>query len=204
MSVETTDFYLTIASPFRASEVKEKGSRFIANLYPVANKVEAEMHLATLRKEFYDASHYCYAYRLGAQGGIVRAADDGEPSGTAGKPILFVLHGAKLVNTLCVVTRYFGGTKLGTGGLARAYSEAAQLAVKSAKVKTVYIDDTLLLTLGYDELAPLERFLSQYELRRYDAEYWNGITMKVDIRRSLVQKFKAELQDKFLGKIIVT
>jgi len=101
------DNYLTVEAPLRAPEFKVKGSRFITDIIPVTSKEEIEHALTTIRKEFYDASHHCFAYRLGPGGLMLRAADDGEPTGTAGKPILLVLTSAKLTNTLIVVTRYF-------------------------------------------------------------------------------------------------
>lgn len=202
MSLPERDYYYTISLNARAPEIKVSGSRFIADLVPVASKDAVEAYLFIVSKEFYDASHHCYAYRLGNLGDLVRASDDGEPSGTAGKPILSVLVGAELTNVLCVVTRYFGGTKLGTGGLARAYSEAAQLAVQHAVQKQVLLTKTILLNCSYEELAMIERLLSQYELRPYESEYGERISMKLDIRLSLIEKFLEELHDKFFGKVI--
>ena len=114
------DFYFTIETPFRAPELKVKGSRFIADIFPIDSKKEIDEYLASVRKEFYDATHHCYAFRLGINGENIRAADDGEPAGTAGKPILLALSSKELTNALLVVTRYYGGMNLGTGGLSRA------------------------------------------------------------------------------------
>ena len=198
------DFYFTITEAVRAPEVKISGSRCIADLFPAASKREVDEQLDRIRKEFYDASHHCYAYRLGNSAEIIRAADDGEPAGTAGKPILLVLEGADITNIACVVTRYFGGTKLGTGGLARAYSEAAQEAVAAATTKQVFLLKSISLQCSYDELAALERYLIQNNLRPKNATYEEAISMTVDIRLSLIKTIQEEIKEKFLNKVAVT
>ncbi|HEY6172733.1 MAG TPA: YigZ family protein [Candidatus Kapabacteria bacterium] len=197
------DFYLTISKPFRATELKVVGSRFIADLYPVSTKEEIESYLDRIRKEFYDASHHCYAFRLGANAEQVRAADDGEPSGTAGKPILMVIEGAKLTNVLCVVTRYFGGTKLGTGGLARAYADAAKLAVEDAQIKTVYHMKELRLTYSFDDMSGVERMIAKYGAEKLESVYSDTVEMRISIRQSLVEEFKKELVESLLGRVTI-
>ncbi len=197
------DRYLTIAAALRAPELKVLGSRFITDLAPVSSKEEVEAVLDRIRTEFYDATHHCYAYRLGNLGEQERAADNGEPSGTAGKPILMVLAGAELTNVLCVVTRYFGGTKLGTGGLARAYADAAQLAVSEATIKEVFLLTSLHLHASYDELPALERLIAQKKLDRGEAIYGDTIEVEVKIRRSLAEALKDEIQEKFFGRVKV-
>lgn len=198
-----TDFCLTIAKPLRAAELKVVGSRFIANLYPVSTKEEIESYLERIRKEFYDASHHCYAFRLGANAEQVRAADDGEPSGTAGKPILMVIEGAKLTNVLCVVTRYFGGTKLGTGGLARAYTDAAKLAMEDAQIKTVYHMKELRLTYSFDDMSGVERMIAKYGAEKLESIYSDTVEMRISIRQSFVEVFIKEIIDSFQGRVAV-
>jgi len=197
------DFYFTVESAFRAPELKVKGSRFIADIFPVVSKEEIDGHLNRIRKEFYDATHHCYAFRLGINAENIRAADDGEPAGTAGKPILLAISSKELTDCLVIVTRYYGGTNLGTGGLSRAYSESAALAVSGAVIKSVYLTDTITLMLSYEEIELLERFLATYNTKSYDAEYGEKVRMKVDIRRSLSEKFAADINDKFFGKILI-
>lgn len=197
------DLYLTIAKPLRATELKVVGSRFIADLYPVSTKEEVESYLDRIRKEFYDASHHCYAFRLGANAEHVRAADDGEPSGTAGKPILMVIEGAQLTNVLCVVTRYFGGTKLGTGGLARAYADAAKLAVEDAEIKTVYLMKELWLTYSFDDMSGVERMIAKFTAEKVESVYSDNVKMRIAIRQSLVEEFEKEVIDSFNGKVRV-
>jgi len=198
------DYYFTVDSSFRTPEVKVKGSRFIAEIFPVISKQEIDEHLNLIRKEFYDATHHCYAFRLGIHAENIRAADDGEPAGTAGKPILTALSGKELTDCLLIVTRYYGGTNLGTGGLSRAYSESAGLAVSGALIKTVFLTDTFTLVLNYEEIELLERLLAAYSTKSYGAEYGEKVRMKVNIRRSLSEKFAADITDKFFGKIAAT
>jgi uncharacterized YigZ family protein len=195
------DYFLTVASPLRAPEFKVKGSRFIADILPVGAKEDVELALGSIRKEFYDASHHCFAYRIGPTGVLLRAADDGEPNGSAGRPILLILTSAKLTDTLLIVTRYFGGTKLGTGGLARAYAEAAQQAVSLAQIQTIYLTDQIHLTLPYDDLAPLERMLTKFQSAAFDVVYLDNVNMKINIRKSLRDIFLAELIESFQGRI---
>lgn len=125
------DQYVTIEKAAQA-EIIEKKSRFIATVLPVETQEEAEAHLTVLRKKYWDATHNCYAYQIGEKNDIQRFSDDGEPQGTAGKPILDVLKGQDIKNTLIVVTRYFGGTLLGTGGLVRAYGHSAKEGIVAA------------------------------------------------------------------------
>ncbi|HYM20959.1 MAG TPA: YigZ family protein [Candidatus Kapabacteria bacterium] len=204
MNSNERDSYLTVFREYRAPELKISGSRFIPIIIPVATKQEAESALKRIRKEFYDATHHCYAYRLGINGEYSRAADDGEPAGTAGRPILTILQGAELTNVLCVATRYFGGTKLGTGGLARAYSETARLAVEGAGKHEIFLTETFTLGCSYEELAPLERLLAQYDIRPSRSDFGDKVSLTVHVRRSLADKFSSEITEKFYGKVIIT
>lgn len=201
MSDTPTDHYLTVESAFRAPEFKVKGSAFIADIIPAGSKEAVDTALTAIRKEFYDATHHCFAYRLGPTGSVLRAADDGEPSGTAGRPILLILTSAKLTDTLLVVTRYYGGTKLGTGGLARAYAEAAQQAVSMAKIRQVFLLEEITLTFSYDDSSHVERMLSQYEAIKGDSIYLDSVQMKVQLRRSRVGPFIAQITDSLHGRV---
>ncbi|HET6510642.1 MAG TPA: YigZ family protein [Candidatus Kapabacteria bacterium] len=201
MSDTAQDLYLTVESALRAPEFKVKGSSFISDILPVANKEAIDDALTSIRKEFYDATHHCFAYRLGPTGSNLRAADDGEPSGTAGRPILLVLTSAKLTDTLIVVTRYYGGTKLGTGGLARAYAEAAQQAVSMAKIKQVFLMQEITLTYSFDDMSHVERMLSQYEAIKGDAIYLDSVQQKVQLRRSRVEPFIAHIVESLNGRV---
>lgn len=126
-----TERYTTVKE-FGSAEMVEKKSRFIANVKPILSEDEAADYIEEIKKKYWDARHNCYAYQLGERNQIQRYSDDGEPGGTAGMPILDVLRGRDIKNSIVVVTRYFGGTLLGTGGLVRAYSSAAKAGLEAA------------------------------------------------------------------------
>lgn len=195
------DFYLTIDAPLRAPDFKVKGSRFIAEIIPVQSKEAVDENLSRIRKEFHDASHHSFAYRLGADGMQLRAADDGEPAGTAGRPILLVLSSQKLTNVLLVVTRFFGGTKLGTGGLARAYAEAAQQAVSMSKIVKVYQMKNVQLEVHYEDLPGVERLIHAYEAEILESTYLSSVSLIVAIRESKLEPFLAAILDSFHGRV---
>jgi len=196
------DFYYTIDAPLRAPDLKVKGSRFLAEIIPVHSKDEVETALLNIRKEFHDATHHCFAYRIGADALQVRAADDGEPAGTAGKPILLVLTARKLTNVLLVITRYFGGTKLGTGGLARAYAEAAQQAVSMSKVVRVYLTSNVSLEVHYEDMPRMERLLHAFGGLIEESTYLESVTLRVAIRQSQIQEFLRAVTETFQGRVV--
>jgi uncharacterized YigZ family protein len=198
------DYFLTIEAIVRGAELKVKGSRFIPDLLPVTNKEEIESALSRIRKEFHDATHHCYAYRLGEKGLLLRAADDGEPSGTAGRPILLQITSAKLTNVLLVVTRYYGGTNLGTGGLARAYGEAAHLAIAAATIKKVYQTEQVTLKASYHDVAALERYLLHEQARIVNSIYEEDVRFTVEIRSSMKERMLSEITDAFGGRVTIS
>lgn len=155
--------YRTAAAPGEAALVIQK-SRFIGRCFPVGSEAAAQAALAEIRKKHWDASHNCYAYRIGPGGACARYSDDGEPGGTAGLPMLAVLNGRGLTDTLVVATRYFGGVLLGAGGLARAYSKAAAEAVRAAGTVE------LLPALRFDLRVPYNRYGALEALLREEAQ----------------------------------
>ncbi len=136
-----------IPAGYGEAELVEKHSRFIARIWPVESEEEAVGHIKEMRERHWDASHNVYAYIL--KEGLMRYSDDGEPQGTSGQPTLNVLRSAEIFNVCCVITRYFGGTLLGTGGLVRAYSQAASLALKEAGVSKVSLWERVLIACPY-------------------------------------------------------
>ena len=142
------------------NEIVISKSRFLGFCIPVSSETEAQEALSQIRKKHYDARHCCYAFRL-HEGGIVRSSDDGEPSGTAGAPILGVLSGAGVENTLCAVVRYFGGVLLGTGGLVRAYGRAASEALDKAEIVTIRVCERISVTVSYSSYNLLEPMIRQ-------------------------------------------
>lgn len=178
--------YKTLAAS-GTSEVTEKKSRFIGEAYRISSKEEVEEHLSRIRKHYYDARHHCYAYLAGEPGSpeeTVRSSDDGEPSGTAGKPILEVLTGRGLHNVLIVVTRYFGGTLLGTGGLVRAYSQAAREAVEDAGIVMLRSGVHLTVTASYTQLGKLQYEFTQAGFEMTDTEYTDEVRIHLTVPES--------------------
>lgn len=151
--------------------IKEKGSKFYAYAYPVKTREEVESNLLALRKKYYDARHHCYAFRLGKMGEIALANDDGEPSHTAGDPILGQIRSRNLTNTLVVVIRYFGGTLLGVRGLIDAYKTAAANALDSNVFAEIIPVFTLKITFPYEKTAEIQRVLYPLQVTIVKAVY---------------------------------
>ena len=190
---QAKDSYLTISEPAEAI-YKERSSKFLTYAYPVETDEEIKELLDALRKQYYDATHHCYAYRLGPQGEQFRANDDGEPSGTAGKPILGQLLSAKVTNCLVVVVRYFGGTKLGVSGLIQAYKEstAEVLAVSNIIEKTV--DKIITVDFSYISMNGVMRVIKEMNPHIEEQVFDNLCTMKLRIRESEADILIAKLE----------
>ena len=189
---QAKDSYLTISGPAEAI-YKERSSKFLTYAYPVESEEEIKELLDALRKQYYDATHHCYAYRLGPQGEQFRANDDGEPSGTAGKPILGQLLSAKVTNCLVVVVRYFGGTKLGVSGLIQAYKEstAEVLAVSNIIEKTV--DKIITIDFSYISMNGVMRVIKEMNPHIEEQVFDNLCTMRLRIRESEADQLIAKL-----------
>lgn len=185
---EGHDTYKTIEAPAEGI-YKEKGSKFIAKAYPVKTEEQIKSIIEQLKGEYYDARHHCYAYILGAKGKKWRANDDGEPSGTAGKPIHGQLLSFNLTNTLVVVIRYFGGTKLGVPGLINAYKTAAHDALSNAKIITRTVDAIYKVTFDYATMNEVMRLAKDLNLHLIDQRFDNTCFIRVRIRRSLENEF---------------
>jgi uncharacterized YigZ family protein len=191
-AMPATDEYATIAHPGHA-ETRILASRFLADALPVQSKESIEQFLQEIRKKSHDATHHCYAYRLGTDAPETRAADDGEPGGTAGKPILAAIEGKGLTNTLVVVTRYFGGTKLGTGGLVRAYGEAAALALKDAGQIKCVIAVPLAIAVDHPLVSKVMHTVSRCGARIAETRYDDQVHFCIEIRRSHYASLKRDL-----------
>lgn len=172
------DFYRTIYKE-GTGEIVEKKSRFIAEAYPVTGEEEAFAHLEEVKKRYWDARHHCWAYVTGRNPGKERMSDDGEPAGTAGKPILEVIRGRELTDIFIVVTRYFGGTLLGTGGLVRAYTSAAAEALSHTEIITRIHGFKLKITTDYTGLGKLQYLLGQRGLAVLDTVYTDQVELFV-------------------------
>ncbi len=160
-----------------AGEIVEKKSRFIAEIYPVSGEEEAFACLEEVKKRYWDARHHCWAYVIGRNPGQERMSDDGEPAGTAGKPILEVLRGRGLTDVFLVVTRYFGGTLLGTGGLVRAYTSAAAEALSHTEIITRIHGFKLKIITDYTGLGKIQYILGQRGLSILDTAYTDHVEL---------------------------
>lgn len=177
------DSYLTISETAEAI-YKEKSSKFITYAYHVESEQQVKEILDGLHKRYYDATHHCYAYRIGWTGEQFRANDDGEPSGTAGRPILGQLVSAGVTNIFVVVIRYFGGTKLGVGGLVTAYKESTQAVLEVAKIEERTIDACFEITFDYIVMNDVMKAVKELQPKIVGQTYDNLCTMSLKIRRS--------------------
>lgn len=177
------DTYHTIAGPSEGL-YKEKGSKFLAFAYPVHNTDEVKQHLDALRKEYFDARHHCYAYILGPTKDVYRVNDDGEPSGTGGRPIHGQLLSADLTDTLIVVVRYFGGVLLGASGLANAYKTAARDAIEHAEIVEKTIDVRYRLQFEYVLMNDVMRIVKEFGLTPMNQDYNLDCRLELSVRQS--------------------
>lgn len=174
---------------------KVDGSRFLAEAVSVAGREDAESILEAIREREHKATHHCSAYRLGVAGEDVQYDDDGEPSGTAGRPLLRQIDARDLTNTLVVVTRYFGGTKLGTGSLARAYGDAASAALERATIVKQIIRIPVRVRFSYNDTSPAQRVFQQFDTEVQQSEYTDVTTLTLGVRRSEVEAFVEAFTD---------
>lgn len=198
MNPDSKDFYLTIQQRERAS-IKVRGSEFIATAIPVSSKEQAHKELETLRSEFWDATHNCFAYRIGKSGLEFRTSDDGEPSGSAGKPILFMLNKYNVSDIVLVVTRYYGGTNLGIGGLARAYSDAAGAVLEMCVNVPVYSSKDIRVMCIYEDVAIIRRIIDSYAINA-DSEYRDAVEFIARIPESQCEAFMEEIISATAGR----
>ncbi|MDD4074711.1 MAG: YigZ family protein [Eubacteriales bacterium] len=180
-------------------EIVINKSRFIGRCFPVGDEGEALAVLAGIRKRHWDASHNCFAYRIGETGAAARFSDDGEPGGTAGKPIMDVLLGKDIVNVMIVVTRYFGGVLLGAGGLVRAYSRAAAEACGAAGLAAVRAGVALSMTVDYSRYGVVEGLLRERG-QITDTEFGENVTLRAMVRAQDAADVIAAVVDKTDGR----
>lgn len=190
--------YFTLIEPTR-HETRIKRSVFIGSLSPAADRTSAEENLAEIRSEFHDATHNCFAYRIDE--GDFRFSDDGEPSGTAGMPILKMLEKYNLLQSLLVVTRYFGGIKLGTGGLARAYSRCAEETVQNSRLKKLTRYRRLTLQYPYNFTRQVHYIISKHEGLVDNSEFGSGVISHIRVPLHTREAFEEELRRAGTGQI---
>ena len=187
-----TDTYKTIAAP-ATGVFKDKGSKFLAFAFPVENEKEIKQHIQHLKKEYFDARHHCYAYRLGLNGEFWRANDDGEPSSTGGKPILGQLLSLELTNVLVVVVRYFGGIQLGVSGLIKAYRSATADALAQAQIVEKTAKEILMLNFSYLEMNKVMKIIKEEELEIIAQHFDNECEIKIAVPLSNKDKIISKL-----------
>jgi uncharacterized YigZ family protein len=187
------DTYLTISKPSEGS-FRDRGSRFIAYAYPVTTEAEVQKHLDKLRKEHFSANHYCYAFRLGADKGAWRANDDGEPSGSAGKPILGQIQSKDLTNVLVVVVRYFGGTLLGVSGLINAYRSAAADALVKGEIIEKQVQDVYEAAFTYAEMNDVMKLIKEEGLYVHSQDFEMECKLTFAVRKSKAESVAEKLR----------
>lgn len=181
-------------------EIEEKKSRFIANAAPAKTEEEALAFIESMKKKYWDARHNCYAYVIGEKAQLVRFSDDGEPSGTAGKPILEVLLGMGVRNLVVVVTRYFGGTLLGTGGLVRAYTQAAHAGMAASRIGTMLYGTALKIVTDYNGIGKIQYIMGLRKIMIEDAEYTDVVTLRVKVPYEVREGLIKEITEATAGK----
>lgn len=182
-------------------EITEKKSRFIATTFPVESEEDALTQIEAMKKKYWDARHNCYAYVIGERQELQRASDDGEPQGTAGRPILEVLLGEEVHNVLVVVTRYFGGTLLGTGGLVRAYTQATHAGLSASCIIEKEHGQKLSLFTDYNGVGKIQYILGQNQISVLDSVYGADVTMEVVVPLEKKERVIKELVESTSGKI---
>lgn len=192
--MSVSDTYFTISAPSEGL-FKDKGSKFFGYAFPAEDEEEVKVYLEEIKKQHPKARHHCYAYRLGTDDLNFRANDDGEPSGSAGKPILNVLLSKSLRNVFVVVVRYFGGTLLGVPGLINAYKSATEEALAEAKLEEKTINETLQLSFDIAHMNDVMRIIKKYELNIVSQDYTTQYILTIEVRLSLLEEVREEVEE---------
>lgn len=182
------------------AEIVEKKSRFIGQIFPIHSEEEAQRIVNEIRKKHYDARHHCFAYVLGEKNEIERCSDDGEPSGTAGRPMLDLLVGAGVHDALAVVTRYFGGVLLGTGGLVRAYSAATKEALQKCDIREKEAGYRTTILADYVDFGKIQYLAANLGLSEENVEYGEKVSVTYGISEQQIDAFEKEVINKTGGK----
>lgn len=182
-------------------EIVEKKSRFIATIRKVESEEEAVSFIEEMKKKYWDARHNCSAFVIGSRGELSRCSDDGEPSGTAGRPMLEVLQGEGIRNIAVVVTRYFGGVLLGTGGLVRAYTQAVKEGLSACEIGVMCFGKEIMLETDYNSIGKVLYILGQRGIGAYENEYGVNIKLWIRIKDQVAESLRKELVEATNGKI---
>lgn len=183
---------------------EEKKSRFIARVYSVESESEAAAHIEAARKKYWDARHNCYAFVIGENNELTRCSDDSEPSGTAGKPIFEVITGAGVHNCLVIVTRYFGGTLLGTGGLVRAYTKAAKEALSDSSLALVVPGALYRVVTDYNGVGKVQYAAASLEAEIKDSVYSDKVELAIAVKADMGGRLCAAITENTNGRAVIT
>ena len=196
----TDDTYRMLSAPGEGL-YKEKGSKFIASAFTVMDEDEAKRAIADIKKEYFDARHHCYAYMIGPDKTNFRSSDDGEPSGTAGKPILNQILSKDVTNVCVVVTRYFGGIKLGTSGLINAYKTAAREALDNAQIIEKTVDEVYSLEFGYPLMNEVMRIMKEEDLEQQNPRFEMDCYLEFSTRKNEAERIATRFRNLYGVKI---
>lgn len=181
-------------------EIIEKKSRFIAYVEPVTTEAEAYAFIERIKKKNYDARHNCYAFSVGEEMPLLRFSDDGEPQGTAGKPILEVINNSGIRNICIVVTRYFGGTLLGTGGLVRAYTDASKNALENCTTRRVQRIVPAILRTNYTDMGKIQYILGLFDINISSSDFGENVTFSIELPVDIKDKVVADITESTGGR----
>lgn len=198
------EFSYKILKEGGTGEIEEKKSRFIATFRPVSSEEEAVAFIEEMKKKYWDARHNCSAFVIGKKGELTRCSDDGEPSGTAGRPMLEVLLGEEVRNAAVVVTRYFGGTLLGTGGLVRAYTQAVKSGLENSLVVTMRYGVRLKIGTDYNGLGKAQYILGSRGIAILDSRYAENVELTVIVAKEEYEAVYKELTEATAGRAVLT
>jgi uncharacterized YigZ family protein len=195
------DEYKTIKG-FQRFSFLEKGSKFIASASPVFSEEEALKKIKQVSKEFFKADHHCFAHKIfDGKKETIRTNDAGEPKGTAGKPILLAIECKKLSNVLVIVTRFFGGTKLGKPGLFKAYQRSALAVLENCEIVTKFFVENVLIHSPLNLIGKVKKVLGQFDVVEKKSEYLDKVTLEIEVKKSQVEKLKKELTELTKGEV---
>lgn len=186
-----------------SAEITIKKSRFIATVASVRSEEEASLFIAEMKKKYWDCRHNCSAFVIGSETKLTRSSDDGEPAGTAGRPILDAILGSGITDVCVVVSRYFGGTLLGTGGLVRAYTDATVAGLAASKVADKEEGNTLSMSIGYDLLGKVKYAAESLGLHQLEEEYTEGVKVSYICPKDEVSRAMARLTDVTSGRVSI-
>lgn len=199
------DLYQTISAPSTGA-FKDKGSKFFSFAYPVSTESEIKNILSDLKKQYYDARHFCYAYRLGVKNVVFRDSDDGEPANSSGKPIMRQIQSKNLTNIIIVVIRYFGGTLLGVGGLIKAYGNAALDALSNSNIITKTVNNTIHINFEYTYNNIVQKIIKDENLNIISQSFEEECSFTISVRQSETERIADRFKQSTMNnvKLIIT